>query len=234
MYRKLGASSRSEAVERAAELGLVDRAAVPAARDFMRSGVTPVPPLRPWNRRAMPAEDFERILRKLALQDERYIESVLACDAANLTASTMDARTHAFVRLGALIATGGTAPSYMSTIEPALAAGATADEVVGALVAVLPQVGTTRVVSATRDLALALGYDVSRAALELSPTSTPTELVRDGRRRSRARAPAAAYPPATTPARGRARAAPRSRRTPPPPRSRAASGRGRRPAGTPS
>jgi alkylhydroperoxidase/carboxymuconolactone decarboxylase family protein YurZ len=54
----------------------------------------------------------------------------------------------------------------MSTIEPALAAGATADEVVGALVAVLPQVGTPRVVSAARNLALALGYDVS-AALEV-------------------------------------------------------------------
>jgi alkylhydroperoxidase/carboxymuconolactone decarboxylase family protein YurZ len=117
------------------------------------------------------AEEFEHVLRMLALQDERYIESVLACEAANVAASAMDARTRAFVRLGALIATGGSASSYMSTVEPALAAGATPDEVVGALVAVLPQIGTARVVSATQNLALALGYDVS-AALEQLDVNT--------------------------------------------------------------
>ena len=37
VYRKLGVSSRSEAVARAAELGLVDRAAVPAARALTRT-----------------------------------------------------------------------------------------------------------------------------------------------------------------------------------------------------
>jgi len=45
------------------------------------------------------------------------------------------------------------------------AAGATEDEIVGILVAVLPSIGADHVVSAAPGLGLALGYDVA-AALE--------------------------------------------------------------------
>ena len=38
IYRKLGVTKRSEAVERAVAIGLIDSAAVPSARDFYRSG----------------------------------------------------------------------------------------------------------------------------------------------------------------------------------------------------
>jgi LuxR family transcriptional regulator, maltose regulon positive regulatory protein len=38
IYRKLDVTKRSEAVERAVELGLIDPAAVPQARDFVLSG----------------------------------------------------------------------------------------------------------------------------------------------------------------------------------------------------
>jgi 4-carboxymuconolactone decarboxylase len=47
-----------------------------------------------------------------------------------------------------------------------LDAGASYDEIVGTLIAVMPIVGVARVVSAAPNLGLALGYDVS-AALEL-------------------------------------------------------------------
>jgi 4-carboxymuconolactone decarboxylase len=47
-----------------------------------------------------------------------------------------------------------------------LDAGASYDEIVGTLIAVMPIVGVARVVSAAPKLGLALGYDVS-AALEL-------------------------------------------------------------------
>jgi hypothetical protein len=53
----------------------------------------------------------------------------------------------------------------MSSIERAHRCGATDDEIVGCLVAVLPVVGVARVVSAAPKLALALGFDVE-AALE--------------------------------------------------------------------
>jgi LuxR family maltose regulon positive regulatory protein len=38
VYRKFGVSSRSEAIERAAELGLVDATAVPVSRELADAG----------------------------------------------------------------------------------------------------------------------------------------------------------------------------------------------------
>jgi hypothetical protein len=43
------------------------------------------------------------------------------------------------------------------------AAGATAEDVVGTLVAVAPISGLARVVSATSEVALAIGYDIDQA-----------------------------------------------------------------------
>jgi alkylhydroperoxidase/carboxymuconolactone decarboxylase family protein YurZ len=48
-------------------------------------------------------------------------------------------------------------------VEAALAAGATADEIVGALIAVAPITGLARVVSATPEVALSIGYDIDQA-----------------------------------------------------------------------
>ena len=55
------------------------------------------------------------------------------------------------------------ASSYQSNVEMALAAGASVDEIVGTLIAVAPDVGVVRTVSAAPELALALGYDVDAA-----------------------------------------------------------------------
>ncbi len=51
----------------------------------------------------------------------------------------------------------------MWTVETAVRHGATVDEIVGTLIAVLPAVGTGRVVAAAPNLGLALGYDVNQA-----------------------------------------------------------------------
>jgi alkylhydroperoxidase/carboxymuconolactone decarboxylase family protein YurZ len=51
----------------------------------------------------------------------------------------------------------------MNSVEAAFRAGASYDEIVGVLVAVLPIVGIARAVSAAPNLGLALGYDVSEA-----------------------------------------------------------------------
>jgi 4-carboxymuconolactone decarboxylase len=47
--------------------------------------------------------------------------------------------------------------------EAALNAGATADEIVGTLVAVAPVTGLARVISAIPGVALAIGYDIDQA-----------------------------------------------------------------------
>jgi hypothetical protein len=49
-----------------------------------------------------------------------------------------------------------------------MAAGASEDEIVGVLLAIVPVAGLGRVVSATPDLATALGYDISAALGKLN------------------------------------------------------------------
>ena len=109
--------------------------------------------------------EFEETLRKLAVRDDAYVDSLLADDHAGATASRLDEKTRALVRVGALVAVDATPPSYMEAIESARRGGASSEEIVGCLVAVLPAVGVARVVSAAPKVALALGYDVD-AALE--------------------------------------------------------------------
>jgi alkylhydroperoxidase/carboxymuconolactone decarboxylase family protein YurZ len=99
----------------------------------------------------------------LALSDERFMETELAMGLDTVQVSRLDAKTHALVRLGAALAIDAAPSSYQSAVEPALAAGASIDEIVGTLIAVAPTVGMARVVSAAPELALALGYDVDAA-----------------------------------------------------------------------
>jgi len=102
--------------------------------------------------------DYKRILRKLTVRDDEYIDRVLAATAT--AAPPLDEKTLALVRLAALVASDATAPSYMNSVDAAERAGATVDEIVATLVAVTPIVGVARVVSAAPRLGLAVGYDV--------------------------------------------------------------------------
>jgi alkylhydroperoxidase/carboxymuconolactone decarboxylase family protein YurZ len=100
---------------------------------------------------------------RLAIGDGKLIASVLVDGHRNLALSALDARVHALVQLGALIAAGACVSSFTATVEEALAAGATPDEIVGTVVAVMPLVGTAQAVKAAPRIALALGYDVDEA-----------------------------------------------------------------------
>jgi len=108
-------------------------------------------------------QKHEITLCKIAIADDKYVEEVLSNDRANLTASTLDAKAHALVRLGALIAIDAEAPAYMWTLQAARRAGASDDELVGCLLAALPTLGVARIVSAAPKLGLAMGFDVASA-----------------------------------------------------------------------
>jgi alkylhydroperoxidase/carboxymuconolactone decarboxylase family protein YurZ len=108
-------------------------------------------------------EEYKLTLRRLAVRDDRYIAAVLSEECANATLAGIDPHSHALLRIAALIAVDAAPPSYMSVVEAGLKAGASYDEMVGVLVAVIPIVGVARVVSAAPNLALALGYDVAEA-----------------------------------------------------------------------
>ena len=107
--------------------------------------------------------DYKSTLRKLALRDDRYIEALMTREDSSAVESELDARTRALVQIGALVAVDAAPPSYMSVVEDALEAGITYDELVGALLVVLPVVGVPRIVSAAPNLGLAMGYDVGEA-----------------------------------------------------------------------
>jgi alkylhydroperoxidase/carboxymuconolactone decarboxylase family protein YurZ len=108
-------------------------------------------------------DDYKATLRRLAVRDDRYIEALLQTDRRSAAFAGLDDRTHAFVQLGALIALGVSPAAFMCTVEAALEADASCEEIVAALIALLPIVGVPRVVSAAPNLGLALGYDVGEA-----------------------------------------------------------------------
>ena len=114
----------------------------------------------------MARPDHEELLLRLAIRDDAYVDEVLASTAANVAASHQDAKTHSLVRLGALVCVDAATPSYLAAIDVARESGASDDEIVGTLVALIPVVGVPRVVSAAPKLGLALGFDVTRALEE--------------------------------------------------------------------
>jgi 4-carboxymuconolactone decarboxylase len=112
----------------------------------------------------------EEHLRRLALHDETLIESVLAMRLKRASpdrAQRLTPKTHALVRLAALLALGAAPVSYQWSVEAALEADATTEEILGTMIAVAPISGIARVVQATPDVALQLGYDLDAAFEEL-------------------------------------------------------------------
>jgi alkylhydroperoxidase/carboxymuconolactone decarboxylase family protein YurZ len=105
----------------------------------------------------------EETLRRLVLHDEGCIQSMLGIHLNNNEAAGLEPKTQALIRLGGLVAIGAAPGSFHWAAEAALDAGATAEDVVGALVAVAPISGLARVISATPEVALAIGYDIDQA-----------------------------------------------------------------------
>ncbi len=109
----------------------------------------------------------ERTLLSLALNDEPSVQAALKVKAEPGTACALDPRTVALLRLGVLVAINAAPASYGWSVDAALAAGATEDEIVATLIAVAPVVGIARVVAAAPALASAIGYDMDSALEKL-------------------------------------------------------------------
>src|SRR4051794_41580623 len=102
----------------------------------------------------------EQLLRRLALNDEKLVGSVLARTPGDAPVAALDRKSEALVQVGALLAVGASTASLRWTVEHAQSTGATDEEIVGVLVAIGPTVGLARVVGAAPRLALAMGYEV--------------------------------------------------------------------------
>jgi 4-carboxymuconolactone decarboxylase len=118
--------------------------------------------------------DYRMTLRDLTIRSDAFVQSVLSSDEANLAVSKLEPKTHALVRLGAMIAMGAGDTSYRQVVDAAHEAGATTDEIVGALIAVISATGVPRVVAAAPSIALALGYDVGSALEDVGSESAAT------------------------------------------------------------
>jgi 4-carboxymuconolactone decarboxylase len=104
----------------------------------------------------------EDLLRRLALNDEAAIASILSAGMADVHGSELSDRANAQVRLAALVALEAAPASYQWAVGVALAAGVTEDEIVGVVLSVAPVVGAARVHSAAAALVGALGYEPGR------------------------------------------------------------------------
>jgi 4-carboxymuconolactone decarboxylase len=105
--------------------------------------------------------DYTEVLRRLAINDEQFAHECVG--GVRVNSLDLDPRTLALVRVAALVAVGGAAPSYGVEADAALSAGATTGEIVDVLVSIVSIVGLPTVVAAAPSLAMALGYDLEDA-----------------------------------------------------------------------
>ncbi len=113
-------------------------------------------------------DDYKQHLRRLAVHDDALLETSGVGDTS-VRGSIIDQRTGALLRLAASVAVDAAPSSFQHAVAHALAAGATADEIVASLEAVSPVTGAARVVRCTPKIALALGYDVEASLERLDP-----------------------------------------------------------------
>jgi alkylhydroperoxidase/carboxymuconolactone decarboxylase family protein YurZ len=118
----------------------------------MRTGAT--------NLSSTTVDDAERLLRRLAVNDEESVGQVLRRGSAVVAEQGLRPEVDLLVELGALLALGASTSSLRVTVRRAIDAGATESQLVGVLLAVAPAIGLARVVSSAPKLAMAIGYDI--------------------------------------------------------------------------
>ena len=99
--------------------------------------------------------------------DTPVSDTLLAMTITSLENSDLIPRELMIARIAALVAVDAPAASYALNAVPAADSGITLDDVEGILVAVAPIVGTSRVVSATANIAEGLGFVIALAEAEL-------------------------------------------------------------------
>jgi alkylhydroperoxidase/carboxymuconolactone decarboxylase family protein YurZ len=105
--------------------------------------------------------EYMDVLRRLSIEDPELAAHLAKRD--EIGSDVLDPKTVALARLAALVAIGGALPTYSTLTDAAIGRGATPDEIVEVLVAIVPTVGLPRAVSAAPNVAMALGYDVADA-----------------------------------------------------------------------
>jgi 4-carboxymuconolactone decarboxylase len=110
------------------------------------------------------AQDTHEVLAGIAAGQADMLESALELREAHLESTGLDERTFGLVKIAVLIALDAPPASYAWQVANAIDAGATAEDILGVLRAVAPQVGGPRVVAAAPEIMLSLGLSLPDGA----------------------------------------------------------------------
>jgi 4-carboxymuconolactone decarboxylase len=106
---------------------------------------------------AVVGADTHQALSGLSAGDRDVLERVVGLREYGRERSGLDARTFSLVKIATLIALDAPPASYAWQIGNALEEGATAEDIIGVLRAVAPQVGGPKIIAAAPEIMLALG-----------------------------------------------------------------------------
>jgi 4-carboxymuconolactone decarboxylase len=132
---------------------------VEVAAAGLTEGSEPASRARPGGSATSTEPTHEELLRRLALNDEQAVGTVVGPGVDRGGAPALGEHDEVLVRLSALVAIDAAPASYQCVVAQAFAAGVTEDALVSVLVAVAPVVGAARVHAAAGALGVALGYD---------------------------------------------------------------------------
>lgn len=102
------------------------------------------------------SEEAHLFLSRLAVGDLDVVQ-LLGIQEAEREASGLDSRAFALTKIAALIAVDAPPASFVWQVGVAVASGVSAEDIVGVLMAIAPQVGIPKVVAAAPEIMLALG-----------------------------------------------------------------------------
>ena len=101
--------------------------------------------------------DTQQTLSGLSQGDIDLLEAGLQAREQWQQSSGLDPRAYSLVKIAALVALDAPPASYLWQVANAVAAGCTAQDILGTLIAVAPQVGGPRTVAAAPEIMVALG-----------------------------------------------------------------------------
>jgi 4-carboxymuconolactone decarboxylase len=109
---------------------------------------------------AVVGAETHQTLAGLSAGNIEVLEEAVGLRDLNRAGSGLDARTFALVKIATLIALDAPPASYAWQIANAIEEGVTAEDFLGVIKAIAPQVGGPRVVAAAPEIMLAMGLAI--------------------------------------------------------------------------
>ncbi|MFZ2050279.1 MAG: carboxymuconolactone decarboxylase family protein [Solirubrobacteraceae bacterium] len=110
------------------------------------------------------SQDTQTTLERISLGELDLLEASIGLREVDRAFSGLDARAFSLVKIAALIALDAPPASYAWQIANAQAEGVSAEDIIGVLGAIAPQVGGPRLIAAAPEIMLALGLDLPESS----------------------------------------------------------------------